>query len=250
MEMERFGMDKTKEIGISKKPVKESCIIIVFVHIAFMIMSNFPAVTDLKSKNLLSGLLLNWGYQLLLVALISFFMKDFLIESWRKFVSAGGKKNIKSILAGFFICFGLYFAFQIVIFAGAVNVGANQNQTMTREYLSAYPIAMAVLTVVVGTFTEECIYRGIIYQTLRKYNKVVANFGSSFLFGLMHVLSTIVKGNCEVGQVVILIMNYAIGGIGLALVQERYKNLGVNYFVHVLWNAIGTTPFVVLALVK
>lgn len=204
----------------------------------------------LKNMNLLYGLIINWCYQIILVGLICYFLKDFLIKSWRNFVSNGIKRNIKLILSGFIICFALYFAFRAIVVVCSLNTVTNKNQLNASEYVKSFPLAFGLLSVVVGTFTEECIYRGFIYQTMRKYSKVIANLGSALLFGFMHVLSTIAEGKSGIGQVIILIINYAIGGVGLGIVQERYKNIWVNYFVHVLWNTIGTIPLIISALMK
>lgn len=245
-------MEKVKLnfIEINKKTIKEGWIIIVPFHVAFMIIGIFPVIKYLKNTNLLYGLIINWCYQILLVGLICYFLKDFLIKSWRYFVSNGIKRNIKWIFGGFIICFALYFTFRAMVVVCSLNTGTNQNQLNASEYVKIFPLAFVVLSVVVGSFTEECIYRVFIYQTLRKYSKVIANLGSALLFGFMHVLSTIAEGKSGIGQVIVLIINYAIGGIGLGIVQERYKNIWVNYFVHVLWNAIGIVPLMIHALMK
>ena len=70
------------------------------------------------------------------------------------------------------------------------------------------------------------------------------------MFGFVHVISTIVKGNVGIAQILYLIISYSIGGIFLAVVQERYKNIWNSYFVHVLWNTLGTLPAVIVALMK
>lgn len=245
-------MEKAKLnfIEINKKSIKKGWIIIVPFHIAFMIMSIFPIIKCLKNMNLLYGLIINLCYQILLVGLICYFLKDFLVKSWRYFDGNGIKRNIKSVFGGFIICFALYFIFRIIVFACSLDTAASQNQSNASEYVKAFPLAFVLLSVVVGPFTEECIYRGFIYQTLRQYNRVIANLGSALLFGFMHVLSTIAEGKSGISQVIILIVNYAIGGVGLGIVQERYKNIWVNYFVHVLWNTIGTIPLVILSLMK
>jgi len=41
---------------------------------------------------------------------------------------------------------------------------------------------------------------------------------------------------------------YNYRGIYLGIVQERYKNIWYSYFVHVLWNTMGTLSAVILAL--
>lgn len=160
------------------------------------------------------------------------------------------KENIKTIFLCFLACVGINIVFQFLSFMGNVDIGASQNQSAIRTYISAYPIVSALLSIVVAPFTEECIYRGIIYHTLRKYSKIGAIIGPGLMFGFVHVISTIVKGDVGIAQILYLIINYSIGGIFLGVVQERYKNIWNSYFVHVLWNTLGTLPTVIVTLMK
>lgn len=150
----------------------------------------------------------------------------------------------------FFACVGINILFQLVVFVGNVDAGVSQNQSAVRTYISAYPMLTALLSIVVAPFTEECIYRGIIFHTIRRYSKIGAIIGPGLMFGFVHVISTIVKGNVGIAQILYLIINYSIGGIFLAVVQERYKNIWNSYFVHVLWNTLGTLPTVIITLMK
>lgn len=234
---------------MDKKILSKGCYTIVFVHILFMIIGVLPVASYIK-KTILGGVILNWAYQILLIVLIMVYLKDFLVDSWKRFISVGTKKNIKSILLSFFAYIGIFIVFQILVFVGKVDVGISQNQSTIRTYISAYPILTGILSIVVATFTEECIYRGIIYQTIRKYSKIGAIIVPGLMFGFIHVISTIVNGNVGIVQILYMIINYSIGGIYLGVLQERYKNIWYSYFVHVLWNTMGTLPAVILTLMK
>ena len=237
-------------IAINNKSIEDSWKTIMPIHIAYMIMGILPVIQHLKVTNILYGLLINWCYQILMVVLICYFLKDFLTHSWRTFAGNKTKRNIKSILGGFGICFLLFLVARVIVLACSVDSGMTQNQSNVNTYINAFSLATTVLSVVVGPFTEECIYRGLIYHTLRKYSKVIAILVSALFFGLIHVFSTIATGNCGGAQIILLMIPYAIGGVGLGIVQEKYRNIWVNYLVHVLWNIMGTIPFLILALMK
>jgi len=234
---------------MDKKVLSKGCYTIVFVHILFMIIGVLPVTSYIK-QTILGGVILNWVYQILLVVLIMVYLKDFIVDSWKRFISVGIKENIKSILLSFFAYIGIFIVFQIIVFVGKVDIGISQNQSTIKTYISTYPILTGILSIVVATFTEECIYRGIIWQTIRKYSKIAAIIVPGLMFGFIHVISTIVKGNVGIVQILYLILNYSIGGIYLGVVQERYKNIWYSYFVHVLWNTMGTLPTIVITLMK
>lgn len=222
---------------------------IVPIHILFVLIGILPFVNELKETTLY-GFIINWVYQILLIVFIIVYLKDFLIDAWKRFVSVGTKKNIKTIFLCFLACVGINIVFQFLSFMGNVDIGASQNQSAIKTYIGAYPIVTALLSIVVAPFTEECIYRGIIFHTIRRYSKIGAIIGPGLMFGFVHVISTIVKGNVGIAQILYLIVNYSIGGIFLAVVQERYKNIWNSYFVHVLWNMLGTFPTVIITLMK
>lgn len=234
---------------MDKKTLLKGWCTIVFVHILFVITGILPFANYLK-KTILYGFIINWTYQILLIVLIMVCLKDFLAHSWERFISVGIKKNIKAIFLSFLACVGINIVFQVLLFVGKVDTGISQNQSAIRMYISAYPILTGLLSIVVGAFTEECIYRGIIYYTIRRYSKIGAIVGPGLMFGFMHVISTIAKGNVGIAQILYLIINYSIGGICLGVVQERYKNIWNSYFVHVLWNTMGTLPAIILTLMK
>jgi len=234
---------------MDKRTLLKGWCTIVLVHILFL-LTGLLSIGKYIKDSILFGVVVNWGYQILLIVLIIMCLKVFLVDSWKRFVSVGIKKNIKAIFLSFLFCVGVYIVFGILVALLSLDVGTSQNQSNIRTYISEYPLSMGLLSIIVGAFTEECIYRGIIYHTIRKYSKIGAIVGTGLVFGFIHVISTITKGNVGVVQMLYLIINYSIGGICLATVQERYKNIWNNYFVHVLWNAMGTLPAIIITLVQ
>lgn len=129
---------------------------VVPIHILFVLIGILPFVNELKETTLY-GFIINWAYQILLIVFIVVCLKDFLVDSWKRFASIGIKRNIKTILLCFLACVGINIVFQFLSFMGNVDIGASQNQSAIRTYISAYPLLTALLSIVVAPFTEECI---------------------------------------------------------------------------------------------
>lgn len=235
-------------IKINKKILKESWLTIILIHVLFLSMSAFPIIDIIKSKNIFYGLLMNMIEQIILILFIFSLLKEFLFDSWKNFLYNGIKNNIKYLFKGLFIFIFIYACFYIIISFLSIEVSSNKNQSIYMEYFVSYPIIINIMSIFIGPFTEECIYRGIVFQTFRGYNKYIAILGSAAMFGIMHAISSICnKDGFSSIQIIFIIINYAIPGVGLAIIQEKYKNIWINYLVHMGWNSLG---FILRAIVK
>lgn len=87
--------------NMDKRTLSKGWCTIVFVHILFVLIGILPVVNYLKETTLY-GFIINWAYQILLIVFIIVCLKDFLVDSWKRFVSVGIKKNIKTIVLCFF----------------------------------------------------------------------------------------------------------------------------------------------------
>lgn len=70
----------------------------------------------------------------------------------------------KYLIGGFFICFAINFLLAIFTTLCSFKIRNNQNQTSVNEYINAFPIGMGIVCVLLAPFTEEYIYRGIIFK--------------------------------------------------------------------------------------
>lgn len=99
-------------------------------------------------------------------------------------------------------------------------------------------LAFVVAAVVVAPITEELLFRGLLFRSLRDpYGFVVGAIGSAALFGLMHF------GAGAVADVVLLQVSIGLLGVGLAGVYEWRGNLVANVAAHATFNLVTVLVF-------
>ena len=80
-------------IVMDKRTLLKGWCTIVLVHTLSLLTGLLPIGKYIKNS-ILFGVVVNWGYQILLIVLIIVCLKVFLVDSWKRFVSVGIKKNI------------------------------------------------------------------------------------------------------------------------------------------------------------
>ena len=148
-----------------------------------------------------------------MIMIIALFMKEYMRRAWQN-ISAQSK--------------GAVF--------GAVMLGI----------LFIYPFAI-ILLAVAGAFTEEVIYRGILFEFFYKAGQTASVLLTAFLFGFIHILSTIKLGDFNgILDLILKLLPYFMMGLALALEYVKYKNIWINIFTHVLWNIIACLMSIVV----
>ena len=96
-------------------------------------------------------------------------------------------------------------------------------------------VVFAIVAVVVAPLTEELVFRGLLFRTLRdRHSLVFAGIVSAVVFGLVHV----VPDNDWRG-IVALQVTMMITGFGLAMIYEYRKNLLANVAGHAIFNLLA-----------
>jgi membrane protease YdiL (CAAX protease family) len=108
--------------------------------------------------------------------------------------------------------------------------------TQVREGLSPWALVVfAIVAVIVAPVTEEFVFRGLIYRSLRdRHSLVLAGILSAVLFGLVHFVP-----DQPWRGVVALQVTMMITGFGLAMVYEYRKNLLANIAGHAFFNLLA-----------
>lgn len=163
---------------------------VVIIHICFLIIKNSGITDILKEKNIFYGVLINMIYQLTLIIMIGVAMKQYLITSFKKFKADRISVNIKRVLAGVGIAFLLSCIAGIIEMTVCSNISVLANQSNVNGYFVDYPILAVIMSVIMAPFTEEIIYRGILFRVFSKYGELCALLVTGFLFGTMHMLSS------------------------------------------------------------
>lgn len=159
-------------------------------------------------------------------------------------------KSVGSIIGAVFM--GILFVYAFSIIANIVNISINGygkiavNQQMLMSFLGNQP-AFTMLLAVCGAFTEEIIYRGILFEFFYKAGEPVSVILTAFLFGFLHIMSTIKTGDFSgIPDLIFKMLPYFVIGLALALEYVRYKNIWINIFTHAIWNIIACSMSIFL----
>ena len=175
-------------------------------------------------------------YQLTLIIIIGVAMKKYFITSFKKFKADRISVNIKRVLAGVGIAFLLSCIAGIIEMTMCSNISVSANQSNVNGYFVDYPILAVIMSVIMGPFTEEIIYRGILFRFFSKYGELCAVLSTGFLFGTMHMLFSF--GNTNILLFLCQWLDYFLSGILLGFIYKKYKNIWINVSIHGTWNLI------------
>ena len=231
-----MNSEKDNHIYIIKKNNK-LIITIIIIHICFLIVKNSGITDLLKEKNIFYGVLINMFYQLTLIIMIGVAMKQYLNTSLKKFKADRISVNIKRVLAGVGMAFLLSCIARIIEMTVCSNISVPANQSNVNGYFVDYPILAVIMSVIMAPFTEEIIYRGILFRFFSKYGELCAVLVTGFLFGTMHMLSSF--GNANILLFLCQWLEYFLSGILLGFIYKKYKNIWINVSIHGTWNLIG-----------
>lgn len=76
---------------MTKRTLLKGWCTIVPIHFFFVLIGILPYVNELKETTIY-GFIINWVYQILLIMFIIVCLKDFLVDSWKRFACVGIKK--------------------------------------------------------------------------------------------------------------------------------------------------------------
>ena len=147
---------------------------VIIIHVCFMLIGASGIISGLKEKNIFYGLLINMIYQLTLIIMIGVAMKQYLTTSFKKFKADRISVNIKRVLAGVGMAFLLSCIARIIEMTVCSNISVPANQSNVNGYFVDYPILAVIMSVIMGPFTEELIYRGILFRFFSKYGELCA----------------------------------------------------------------------------
>lgn len=137
-------------------------------------------------------------------------------------------------------CFNILFSLIMRMIDGPIT--SNNQQSLSTQVNYNIPMYL-VMTVVFAPILEEIVFRGGIFRSLRfKCGFWIAAIISSFLFGFVHVFSSLQAGDFQD-----LIYLFLYGGLGMAFAYayEYNKSIMACIIIHAIYNLIGMLPFLV-----
>lgn len=109
------------------------------------------------------------------------------------------------------------------------------NQSAIMEYRNINRSLAFVIAVILAPIVEEAVFRGILFNKLRKHFFILAHIISAFAFGLIHCIWQIAGGGIDQ---MLIIIPYFIIGIGISVTYERTHNITYACMFHIIWNLL------------
>lgn len=79
-----------------------------------------------------------------------------------------------------------YISDKLFLLLGSLGLNLRENAAVITDAPAVYYIILFIATVPIAALTEEYFYRGIVLNSLTRYNKIFALIFQSVLFGLLH----------------------------------------------------------------
>ncbi len=152
------------------------------------------------------------------------------------------KKMVVTIVSCIFIMYFFNILFNIFMQLLDGPSTSNNQQALTSQVANNVYM-YTIMTCVFAPFLEEIVFRGGIFRTLRtKWGFILAAIISSFLFGFVHIASSLRIGDF---QDVIYIFLYSGLGFCFCFAYEYNKSIAACIILHGLYNMVGMLPFLI-----
>lgn len=133
------------------------------------------------------------------------------------------------------IAAGIASALVVSLLGSLTHTEVSIPEQVTSDFTPAAFTLFAIYAVLVAPITEELVFRGLLYRSIRDRRGVALGaIISALAFGLVHF----VPGGTWAG-VLALQLTMVITGLGLALIYERRKNLVADIAGHAAFNLVA-----------
>lgn len=223
-----------------KKVTGKDLIILSIIPIELLIGVLIKGLPILKNQLFASLIAFSIYFIGFLIAIL--LKRDLLSNDFKEFKQHFIKNMGISIVGAIF--------FGVIIFGGryllSFGVAESQENPMASiSFASGAPIIIAGVVSLFAPFTEEIVFRHELFYLWKetKTLKIVMFFSSSILFGLGHY-------NTFTNQPILMIP-LMVAGAMLAGLYYWQKNIWVNIFAHLIYNAVFSFfPAIILIIIK
>ncbi len=176
---------------------------------------------------------------------IILFAGEFLLAIiiFRKFLMASARLSLKSPFRCLrFAAIGLvlYYigSFVVGLLIAAVSEDfSNVNDTNLAALVQDHYALMALCTVLLVPFTEELLYRGMIFRSLQRKNRLIAYLVSASVFSLIHIVGYL--GTASGTILLLCFLQYIPAGLSLAWAYEKADSIWAPILMHMTVNQIS-----------
>lgn len=113
----------------------------------------------------------------------------------------------------------------------------NANDSAIAEMVQSELTLIAAGTILLVPLAEECMFRGLIFGNLRKYNRAIAYLVSVTAFSVIHITGYL--GVYTPMQLLISFLSYLPAGLCLARAYEEADTIFAPILIHAAVNAIA-----------
>ena len=118
------------------------------------------------------------------------------------------------------------------------NTSVSANQSNVSGYFVDYPILAVIMSVIMGPFTEEIIYRGILFRFFSKYGELCAVIGDR-IFVWNNAYAFFIWKHKYTTIFVSMVRLFFVRNTFRYLFIKNNKNIWTNISIHGTWNLIG-----------
>ena len=186
---------------------------------------------------------LNFIIDSLFLLLGFWIFKDQLKEQMKDFMKDWKMNLLYGCVIGFVLIFiANYIGSLFTLFF--VGGGSSQNQQMLETIIMKHPLLMIGTTVFLAPLFEEIFFRGTLFAWLYELHPYVAHLVSSFVFGFVHVMNSVLSGQLsEMFQ----IFSYMFMGFVLSQLYEKRNNIYVPILTHMMNNLVSLLIVLILS---
>lgn len=154
------------------------------------------------------------------------------LERFRQNRWAIVKSTLTRYVQMWLVMYGMNLA--IILITG---LSSSQNQDTVVQQLTQSPLQIILVTCLFAPVVEETVFRGAVFTPLRQRGSFrTAALVSGFLFGLLHVFTSLLSGNFSDG---IFILVYGTMGYLLCAAEEENQTIVSPLLMHGLNNLIS-----------
>ena len=113
----------------------------------------------------------------------------------------------------------------------------NENESTIRSLVSASPVVMGIVIILIGPIYEEVVYRFGLFKTISQVNKPLAYIATAIIFGSIHF--TFKSDPNEMLTELVQLPSYIMSGLILAYAYDRNKSLSTSIIAHVFNNTFA-----------
>lgn len=171
---------------------------------------------------------------------LNFLFLALIFRRWLLASIPTGRWKFWPFLQAVILGFALYYALTWllgVIYELTNLVPSTPNDDYLDGLVKARFLTMAIAIVVLAPFTEEILFRGVIFGNLRRLSPLAAYVVSVVLFAVVHVASYVPQIGWQAAALASI--GYLPGGIALAWTYAKADSIWASMALHAILNGMG-----------